>query len=205
MKKLFLSFLLLGGLVPAAQAQGSVVGLRAGVNLSAYAGPNSGGATTLSGGLAGLIVTSTFDPSAMVTLELEFLYSGKGTNATDSGLELTQRLHYLDMPVLLQVRPQQFELEVGPQFGFLLAQSTKLSDNKGNQASGTGTGGFKSFQAGYILGVGYRLPDGFGFGIRYNGSFSEIGSGTGLRNSTFQMQLSYLLRALRPQPMPVGL
>ncbi|MBD2714276.1 PorT family protein [Microvirga sp. STR05] len=200
MKKLLLSALLCTGLTLDAHAQQSAIGLRGGLNLARYAGPNSRGGSTLVGGLAGVTVTSTFNKAGTTALEFELLYSGKGTKAEEGNQQLTQRLHYLDMPVLLQFRPGHMELELGPQFGLLLAQNTEYSDGRGNRLKSVGTGGFRSFQIGYVLGVGYRAPGGFGVGVRYNGAVSDISSGSGLRNSVFQFQLSYLLQSLQPEP-----
>ena len=198
MKNYLLSLLLCTGLT--AHAQQSALGLRGGLNLARYAGPNSRGGATLVGGLAGVSVTSTFNKAGTTALQFELLYAGKGTKAEEGTQQLTQRLHYLDMPVLLQFRPGKLELELGPQFGLLLAQSTDYSDGRGNRLKSVETGGFRSFQIGYILGVGYRAPTGVGFGFRYNGAVSDIGAGSGLRNSVFQFQLSYLLQSLQPEP-----
>ncbi|SHL23880.1 porin family protein [Hymenobacter psychrotolerans] len=200
MKSVFLALCLLAGLGTAAQAQQSALGLRGGLNLARYAGPNSRGGSTLAGGLLGLTVTSTFSKAGTTALEFELLYSGKGTKAEEGNQQLTQRLHYLDMPVLLQFRPGKMELELGPQFGLLVAHSTNYSDGRGNRLRSVGTGGFRSFQVGYVAGIGYRAPTGVGFGFRYNGAVSDIGAGSGLRNSVFQLQLSYLLQSLQPEP-----
>lgn len=200
MKRIFLSLCLVAGLGSAAQAQQSALGLRGGLNLARYAGPNSQGGSTRVGGLLGLTMTSTLNKAGTTALEFELLYSGKGTKAEEGTQKLTQRLHYLDMPVLLQFRPGKMELELGPQFGLLLAQSTDYSNGRGNRLRGAGTGGFRSFQLGYVAGIGYRAPTGMGFGFRYNGAVSDIAAGSGLRNSAFQFQLSYLLQSLQPEP-----
>jgi hypothetical protein len=48
---------------------------------------------------------------------------------------------------------------------------------------------------GYVLGVGYQLPQGLEASLRYNGGFSDLQNPAGdpkLRNSVFQLQVGYL-------------
>ena len=48
---------------------------------------------------------------------------------------------------------------------------------------------------GYVLGVGYRLPQGLELGLRYNGGLAKLADGSSapeLHNSVFQLQVGYL-------------
>ncbi|GAA3952698.1 porin family protein [Hymenobacter algoricola] len=201
MKKLLLPLTLFSTLPTGAVfAQQSVPGLRGGINSATYAG--SANTAALVGGLAGVTVTTPLNQAATFAFQTELLYAGKGSKLTGvtfagiPGLSGTQRLHYLELPLLVQYRPHNFELEAGPQVGMLLAQQTELSDGGKNRFSSTGTGGLRTFEAGYILSAGYRLPQGLGAGLRYNRALSGI-SGGRLHNSVIQLQLSYQFRKNR--------
>ncbi|MCR5887652.1 PorT family protein [Hymenobacter sp. J193] len=195
MKHIFL-LLLLTGFTIIARAQQTVVGMRGGFHLSTYTGPGSGGSQLLPGGTVGITTTSSFNSLAILVLQAELLYSGKGAKALDNGIAARQRLHYLELPVLLQYRINHLELEAGPQFGFLVAQRTKVTYPNGSYKDYTTTSGLGVFQAGFIVGAAYRAKGGLGFGLRYNGGISDMAPYSGEKNMAVQGHLSYLFSAL---------
>lgn len=113
------------------------------------------------------------------------------------------------MPLLLRAKTNGFFFEVGPQLGYLLAQKVEANvatsttmagsspvvtrdNNTDNSRNGT-----RKFDVGYVLGVGYQLPQGLEVGVRYNGGISDLADnndagGSKSRNSVFQVQVGYL-------------
>ena len=137
------------------------------------------------------------------SIQPEVLYSMKGnktersyTGYTD---KLTTRLHYIDVPVLARVNAGGLFFELGPQVGFIVAAKQK-GESSGPGTSTTFDQNIKSRVAsvdfGYAAGLGYQLSNGPGIGLRYNGGFIDTknpsSSGSAVRNSAFQLYLSYM-------------
>jgi hypothetical protein len=220
MKKLFLSLGLVAGVASAASAQEARYGLKAGVGLSNVTGADASENTkNLFGFQAG--VMADFSLSELISLHPELLYSQKGVKSsfadsyTTGGYTYTAnssgqaRLSYLDLPVLLRLKASGAFFEVGPQLGFLLGQkatytkTTSITTSAGipissgsDNYSDNSTDGLRKVDFGYVLGVGYRLPQGLELGLRYNGGFSSLddssNSASKVRNSVFQLQVGYL-------------
>ena len=161
MKTILLAAALLGASGPMAHAQRLALGFRAGANFSNYVRAGTNREAQIIGVLAGFTGTVPLNPAATMALQTELLYSGKGSSvhylrsSTQPG---TQRLHTLELPLLLQRRSGGLELEAGPQLSFVLAQRTVQEDALGNQIVITGTENLNRTQVGFILGAGYRGP-----------------------------------------------
>ena len=192
MKKVILSLAILAGVTSAAQAQ-SRVGLKAGVGLSSVTGDGSKGAKTLVGAQAGVMADISF--SDLISFHPELLYSQKGAKYDDSGVTGQIRTSYIDIPLLLRVKADGLFFEAGPQVGFLIAQKSEVTIPGLGSGTSTSTDGTRKVDVGYIAGVGYQLPSGLEFGVRYNGGISDLSdksSSTKTRNSVFQFQVGYL-------------
>jgi len=220
MKKLFLSLSLVVGVASAASAQHAQYGVKAGVGLSNVTGADAPESTkNLFGFQAGIM--ADFSLSELISLHPELLYSQKGVknsfadSYTTAGYIYTTnssgqaRLSYLDLPVLLRLKASGAFFEVGPQLGFLLGQKSTYAEtvsittttgvpvsSSNDNYSDTSTDGLRKVDFGYVLGVGYRLPQGLELGLRYNGGFSSLDdsnkSASKVRNSVFQFQVGYL-------------
>jgi hypothetical protein len=220
MKKLLLSLGLLVGIAGAARAQEARFGLKAGLGLSSVRGTDVGdGYKYLFGVNGGLMADFGF--SDRLSFHPELLYSQKGTKldyttsyANAAGtLTVTQigkgRLHYLDLPLLLRLKASGFFLEAGPQLGYLLAQRSELTATGTTTYTGStttstitktetddSTDGIRRFDVGYIIGIGYQLPQGLEVGLRFNNGFSnstfDRSSSNKVHNSVFQFQVGYL-------------
>ncbi len=201
-------------------------GLKAGVSLANIAGKDLGKGfsslkdfSNLVGANAG--VMADFSLSDHFSIHPELLFSQKGAKITNtdsysngsiavfSTTTGQVRLSYLDLPVLGRGKFGGFFVEAGPQVGFLMAQKhettttavytaggipvTETSSDKDDSRNGT-----SKFDLGYVLGVGYQLPQGLELGVRYNGGISNLDDSKGasddfrVRNSVFQFQVGYL-------------
>jgi hypothetical protein len=220
MKKLLLSLGLLTGIANVATAQEARFGLKAGVGLSNVRGTDAGdGYKNLFGVNAGLMADFGF--SERFSFHPELLYSQRGTkvdntttyNNSAGTLTLTEngkgRLHYLDLPLLLRLKASGFFLEAGPQLGYLLAQKSELTTTGITTYNGgttptiitrtdtdDSTDGMRRLDVGYLIGIGYQLPQGFEVGVRFNNGFSnsnfDRSSSDKVHNSVFQFQVGYL-------------
>jgi len=158
--------------------------------------------------------------SSRFSFHPELLYSQKGVKYDYSntyasgGISVSQtetgqvRLSYLDLPLLFRLKAAGAFFEAGPQLGLLLAQNadeTYTTTQKygvgtpivtTRNYNSTSTNGTRTLDVGYIIGIGYQLPQGFEVGVRYNGGISDLSSSNSAsdktRNSVFQFQVGYL-------------
>jgi len=192
MKKIILSLGLLVGMASAANAQARF-GVKAGANLSSVTGDDTEGKKNLVGLSAGVMADVSF--SDLLSFHPELLYSQKGVKYEESGATAQTRLSYLDLPLLLRVKADGLFFEAGPQVGFLIGQKSEFNIPGFGSGSSTSTDGTRKVDIGYIAGVGYQLPMGLEFGVRYNGGISDLADESGsskTRNSVFQFQVGYL-------------
>ena len=166
-KLLFTAVLLSAAVVANAQFR---FGVKAGVNF-ATGGSEDKTRTSLN---AGVLAQYKFEGSGFA-IQPEILYSGQGAKGTIDGVDATFALDYINVPVMLQyyVAPG-FNLEFGPQVGFLVSAKLKASDS-GNSASVDIKDAYNSVDFGIGLGAAYELPKlPLGFFARYNLGMSEL-------------------------------
>ena len=194
MKKLVLSLGLLAGVASAANAQEVRFGVKAGVSLSSVTGDNTKEAKNLVGANAGIMADVSF--SDLISFHPELLYSQKGFKLESGSATAQSRLSYLDLPLLLRVKADGLFFEAGPQVGFLVAEKDEINVPGLGSSTSTSTDGTRKVDFGYIAGIGYQLPQGLEFGIRYNGGITDVNDpstdGNKQRNSAFQFQVGYL-------------
>lgn len=185
------------GLTSAAQAQyrgrgGNVsLGIKAGGSLTRFVGKDSQYSNHRFGFHAGVFANVGF--AKLFAFQPELLYSQKGA-ATDV-VDLAYRLAYLDVPLAFHLNTDGFFFEAGPQVGFLLTARQEEGNRSLDLKPGTNGVDF-----GYLAGLGYQLKHGLGFGLRYNGAFTNypkslaVGNVTiqnRARNSAFQLYATY--------------
>ena len=181
-------------------------GLKAGLNVSTITGGGGQGygyqyRAGFSGGLLADLPLSDH-----LSFHPELLYSQKGakySGADELGgvpvsINGNLRLHYLDLPLLLRLKSNGLFFEVGPQLGYLLGVKQEATVTVPGLPSFTDNDtdltGHRRLDVGYVLGLGYQLPQGLEFGLRYNGGISDLQNPSDdpkLRNSVFQAQVGY--------------
>lgn len=192
MKKVILSLGLLVGMASAAHAQARF-GVKAGLNLANISAKDIEGNKNLLGATAGVMADISF--SDLLSFHPELLFSQKGVKYEETGSTGQTRTNYLDIPLLLRVKADGLFFEAGPQAGFLLGLKSEATVAGLGTFSSTSTDGTRKIDIGYIAGVGYQLPMGLEFGVRYNGGISDLSdpsSDPKTRNSVFQFQVGYL-------------
>jgi hypothetical protein len=129
MKKfsIFLILILAMAFAVTANAQGTVFGIKAGVNFANISGDDTDGLSSLTGFVGGGFVDIPMSPT--ISIQPEVFYSQKGAKIDDLGTDVSIKLDYIDIPVLFKytmagesARP--FFL-FGPSIGF--SASSKLS------------------------------------------------------------------------------
>lgn len=161
MKKGLLLLTFLCGLT-AAQAQ---IGLRAGLGSANFSNGDAQRAFTSITGLH-LGAYYGFPVTEKLTVEPGLFYSGKGYKTVPMGstTEITEKLGYLDVPVLLRytVYPS-FNVFAGPQAGFLLSRTRTTGSLKDTNMEPVG-----GYEIGGVLGLGYSLSSGVNVQLSYD-------------------------------------
>jgi hypothetical protein len=190
------ALLLTAGLSTASAQVGMVprtrVGILAGVNFANFSGSDANDAKSRTGAIGGL--SFDFHVAPHVGVEIDGLYSQQGAVEPGKGGDLTLKLDYVQVPVLLRYRfPTHTSvhpfLAVGPQVGFRVTckvssggDSADCSDFTGENAKST------DFSGTAAAGLG------FGFGknelsiqARYNMGFSKVFSDSDVKNKVFSV------------------
>lgn len=158
-----------------AQAQSDKFGLKAGVSFTTLTQSSS---QLRTGFHAGLFFQSHLGGACW--LQPELLYAQKGFQYDDKSQEINQVLHYLNLLVLLQFRlgGTGFLAEAGPQLGMLPAAYLTQPATSTQAATIEDSGVFKTFELGYVLGLGFQSEKGFLLSLRYNAGLTDVGTGT---------------------------
>ncbi|ALI97989.1 porin family protein [Rufibacter tibetensis] len=191
MKKIFLAAAIMISGALGAQAQTSL-GIKGGINVATIRPlyePNE----PRIGAHVGLFASTPI--SGRFALQPELLYSQQGVE-TD---RYTYTYHYLNIPLIFKgTLSGGLHLQVGPQFGVLLA-----SNRKEGKSSLDITESMNRYDGALALGLGYDVAE-WQISARYNFGLSDIretkngdlnlGRGDNLTNDVFQFSLGYRFR-----------
>jgi hypothetical protein len=195
-------------------AQETRFGLKGGLNYSSIVGDLTNGLKFRFSGHGGIFLEIDF--SEKFKLQPELLYSSQGFQFStdlaaienggaagdDNDFRTNVQLNFITVPILGKFAlNHKWDVEFGPQFGFLLNQVTKLKDL--DQSSNV-TGDRKSsvsgdFQLDYgaAVGLGFKLTDDLSVSPRfYVGLRNRLNGLAGAQNYNASMQLSlnYMFR-----------
>lgn len=138
------------------------------------------------GGLAHIHLSEHF------ALQPELMYSNQGAERTVGNTEFKSKLHYVNVPVLLQfMTGSGFRLQTGPQLGVLMSAKSKINDTETDVDDN-----FKTPDFSWSFGASYVTMKGLGFDARYNHGISNINDAVGnkYKNRVFQFGLFYQFR-----------
>lgn len=181
-------------------------GAKAGLNLATLSGDLEGVSSRTSfhiGGMAEVMLNDEF------AVQPELLYSSQGAKLDDG----TLAFNYLNLPIMGKYFvSDEFTIEAGPQFGYLLSAKLKY-DSEDNGGGGGSINAparnakinrvaetedikedVKSFDYGLNIGASYIIENGINISLRYylglaNGSNLD-GDGE-FKNSVFQLSIGY--------------
>lgn len=163
-------------------------GLKAGANFATFTGSDAKDLDMLTsfygGGFVNLELTD------MISIQPEVLYSAQGAKSSEMGVDITSKVNYINVPIMLQLKFGSIYAEVGPQIGFLMSAEASSSgvtiDFKDNT---------KSTDIGAAIGAGFKFENGLGIGARYSMGFSSIDDvgDSDIKNSVIGLGLSYTI------------
>ena len=140
------------------------LGVKAGVNFSSINYDNVA-SSSITGFQAGVFAGIKF--SDKLGVQTDVLYSKQGAELTVSSVLQQIDLSYVNVPIVLKYYVfQGLNIQVGPQFGFVIDDNIKeilagQVDAKSADVSG-------------VVGLGYDLPLGLRVDARYNFGFSDV-------------------------------
>lgn len=189
MKKVLLfAVLIAAGIASQAQAK---FGVKAALNFAKFAGDDKDFGIGIDpkfrmglalGGFANVGLSDKF------SFQPELLYSMEGAKYEEDGEEAIIKTDFINIPLLFQYNASGFYAETGPQIGFLM--SAKASDGDEDEDI---KDSFKGTNFSWLIGLGYKLPSGLGFGARYNVGLSNIidADDADLKTSGFHLSFFY--------------
>lgn len=181
MKKLLLTIIIVVFTVIGMSAQS--FGAKAGLNIA-----NVSGDIEDNNALAGLNigVFVEFELSESVFLQPELLYSAQGFKEKSEGISVDFKTEYLNIPVMFKFAvADDFNLEAGPQVGFLLSAKILGIDMKDEM---------ESVDFGANLGFSYDFTENVFAGARYYFGFTDLAKdneGDPIKNSVFSFAVGY--------------
>jgi len=211
MKKLFTVFVAIVAINQALVAQDEIKDTSKDMNIKfgAKVGLNL---ATITGDLENIKSRTSFHLGGVAEIEInedfavqpELLYSAQGATYDN----FTLAIDYINLPIMAKYFvTEEFSLEAGPQFGFLL--SAKLKEDSSNNGNGGGTvdtlgrraesvdvkDSVKSFDYGLNFGASYLVDPNIFVSLRYNlglanGNDFDDSEGD-FKNSVFQLSVGY--------------
>ena len=116
-----------------------------------------------------------------VAIQPEIIFSKQGQTFTFNQKDYNSNYDYINIPIMVKFYlAGGFNLQAGPQFGFLASSKGYLKDAAGNVSTGQDLKNFvKSSDVSVGVGFGWDLPFGLNVGARYNIGLSDINKYTG--------------------------
>lgn len=127
--------------------------------------------------------------SKSVALQIEILYSQQGYEIKNNSGTFTQKLNYINLPLLFRAYPvDHFFLEIGPQIGFALSHKEEF-DSSFNLFDTEQEFDPKNFDWGVNIGAGFKTDSGVSIGVRYHYGLGDIYSQGNPQNRVLQFSL----------------
>lgn len=199
MKKVFLAIAFATSCVLVnAQESGATFGGKAGLNFSnlkAEVGDESETGDIRPSFHVGVFANIPF--GGALSFSPELVYSGEGSKDEEDGEKVTQKLGYLNVPLLLKYNTSSgFFLQTGPQVGLLVGAKTKL-EFEGEEVEVDTKDQFEKTAFSWTFGLGYKTTSGLGLDARYNLGLSNIIKESiedgKLKSNVIQVNLTYTL------------
>jgi hypothetical protein len=126
--------------------------------------------------------------SESFSIQPELLYSQQGYVITDSNGTFTQKLNYINLPLMLKAYPSQnFFLEAGPQIGLAVSHKEEYD----GLFSSTQEYDPNSFDWGMNFGAGFKTDSGISLGVRYHLGLGDLYDENKAYNRVWQFSLGF--------------
>ena len=127
----------------------------------------------------------------VVALQIEFLYSQQGYEIEDNGGTFTQKLDYINIPLMLKIYPSSsFFLEAGPQVGYAISHKEEFDSNF-NLFDTSQEFEPNNFDWGVNFGGGFKTDSGVSLGVRYHLGMGEVYDEGSPQNRVWQFSLGF--------------
>ncbi|MBC3757627.1 PorT family protein [Hyunsoonleella sp. SJ7] len=167
----------------------SNAGLKFGYNLSAVSFDGETETGQRHGFHAGFYGESFL--AEVIALQIELLYSQQGYELKDNSGTFTQKLDYINLPLLLKIYPSDnFYLEAGPQAGLAINHKEEFDSNF-NLFSTSQEFDPQRFDWGVNFGAGFKTDSGVSLGVRYNLGMGDIYDEGSPQNRVWQFSLGF--------------
>ena len=126
-----------------------------------------------------------------VSLQIELLYSQQGYELKDGGGTYTQKLNYINLPLMLKAYPSDnFFLEAGPQVGYAITHKEEF-DSSVSLFDTSQEFNPNSFDWGVNFGGGFKTDTGVSFGVRYHLGLGDIYDEGKPKNRVWQFSIGF--------------
>lgn len=174
MKTIGLTIAIFFGLVTTINAQDkssyhSNFGIKGGYNLAAVSFDGVGETGQRNGFHIGVYGEEFISDS--FSIQPELLYSQQGYKITDSNGTFTQKLNYINLPIMFKAYPSKnFFLEVGPQIGLAISHK-EVYEGLFNSTQEYNP---DNFDWGFNFGGGIKTDSGISLGVRYHLGLGDL-------------------------------
>jgi len=189
-KTKFLTLALFFGIVSTINAQSTTresnVGIKGGYNLAAVSFDGDGETGQRHGFHVGVYGESFLSDS--FSIQPELMYSQQGYEITNGNGTFTQKLNYINLPVMLKAYPaKNFFLEAGPQIGLAISHKEEYD----GLFSSTAEYDPNSFDWGVNFGGGIKTDSGVSFGVRYHLGLGDLYEDDKAQNRVWQFSVGF--------------
>lgn len=126
-----------------------------------------------------------------IALQIEFLYSQQGYELKDSNGTFTQKLDYINLPVMFKAYPStNIFLETGPQVGYAISHKEEFDSSFGVFDTSQEFEP-RNFDWGVNFGGGLKTNSGLSFGVRYHLGLGDIYDEGNPQNRVWQFSLGF--------------
>lgn len=191
MKRKYLTLALFIGITAGIHAQDKVTlkstgGIKGGYNLAAVSFDGEEETEQRSGFHIGFYGESFLNES--ISIQPELMYSQQGYKITNNGETFTQKLDYINLPIMLKAYPtKNFFLEAGPQIGLAISHKEEFT----GLFNGTQEYDPTNFDWGLNFGGGFKSDSGLSLGVRYHLGLGDLYDEGKAQNRILQFSLGF--------------
>jgi hypothetical protein len=191
MKTKFLTVALLVATMASMNAQDrttykSNAGIKGGYSLAAVSFDGEGETGQRHGFHVGVYGESFISDS--FSIQPELMYSQQGYEIKDGGGTFTQKLNYINFPVMLKAYPSEnFFLEAGPQIGLAISHKEEYDGLFG----GSREYDPNNFDWGINFGGGFKTNSGISLGVRYHLGLGDLYDEGKAQNRVWQFSVGF--------------
>ena len=161
-------------------------GIKGGYNLAAVSFDGDGETEQRHGFHIGVYGESFISES--FSIQPELMYSQQGYKITNSSGTFTQKLDYINLPLMLKAYPSKnFFLEAGPQIGLAVSHKEEYD----GLFSGSQEYDPNNFDWGMNFGGGFKTDSGISLGVRYHLGLGDLYDEGKAQNRVLQFSLGF--------------